>query len=289
MVAVVWSWSDPILHITYSLISSPPPPRSPATRWRDTIKLLSAHVEKEMCSYPGPSTRPSYSSRPSGSALNLEKVECSTCMLLANKIKTLDAKIKILEGTLGMKRHHENHTLESAAILYELFNDMGKLAYDPSAKAEYVDAVNAFGTVNFSLLFELRSKKDASVVDLMDSLRLEGTLAEIPGAKDLQPSSEQLMLPLHRPKDNVVLGEISISFSLYVVHSRVQRSLIGKASTSATPITTEPITTLSTTFTSSDVVPPLSISTDQILDTEPNDADPPVVTFYKKELATSPE
>ncbi|GJV35817.1 hypothetical protein Tco_1408294, partial [Tanacetum coccineum] len=70
---------------------------------------------------------------------------------------------------------------------------------------------------------DLSSKKDASMVDLMDSLRLEGPLAEILGAKELQPSLEQLMLPIHREEDDVVLGETSLSFSLQVVHSQVQR------------------------------------------------------------------
>ncbi|GJR93345.1 hypothetical protein Tco_0265519 [Tanacetum coccineum] len=188
-------------------------------------------------------------------------------------------------------------------------------AYNPSAEAKYIDVVNALGTIDFSLLSELKSKKDASIVNLMDSLCLEGPLAEIPRAEDLQPSPAQLMLPIHRPKDNVVLGETSLSFSLQVVHLRVQRvrgdikekrlsltdamvplaeplsskSLIGEASTSATPTTFEPITTLSMTFASSDVVHPLSISNDQILDMKPNDEDPPVVTFKKEELDTSPE
>nr|GEX61966.1 reverse transcriptase domain-containing protein [Tanacetum cinerariifolium] len=58
------------------------------------------------------------------------------------------------------------------------------------------------------------------MVDLMDSLRLEGPLAEIPRAKDLQPSPKQLMLPIHMLEDNVVLGETSLSFSRQVVHSR---------------------------------------------------------------------
>ncbi|GJX68022.1 hypothetical protein Tco_0303749 [Tanacetum coccineum] len=61
-------------------------------------------------------------------------------------------------------------------------------AYDPSAKANNVDAMNALRTVDFSLLSVLKSKKDACMADLMDSLRLEGPLAEIPRAKELQPS-----------------------------------------------------------------------------------------------------
>ncbi|GJT10762.1 hypothetical protein Tco_0857804 [Tanacetum coccineum] len=161
----------------------------------------------------------------------------------------------------------------------------------------------------------LKSKKDASIVDLMDSLRLEGRLAEIPRAKDLHPSPAQLMLPIHKPEDDVVLGETCLSFSLQVIHSRVQRvrgeikekrlsltdvmvplaeplsskSLTGEASTSAAPTMSKPITTLSMTFASSNVVPPLSISNDQVLDTKPYDEDPPFVTFEKEELSTSLE
>ncbi|GKB64799.1 hypothetical protein Tco_0920985 [Tanacetum coccineum] len=162
-------------------------------------------------------------------------------------------------------------------------------AYDPFAEAKYVKAINALGTVDFSLLSELNSKKDARIVNLMDSLRLERPLAEIPGVEDLQPPLEQLRLPIHRPKDNVVLGETSLSLSLQVVHSRVQRSLIGEASTSAGPSTAEPVTALYTTFASSKAVPPLLISNDQTLDTEPNDTDPPAMIVEKEESATSPE
>nr|GEV49772.1 hypothetical protein [Tanacetum cinerariifolium] len=61
------------------------------------------------------------------------------------------------------------------------------------------------------------------------------------------------------------------------------QSLIGEASTFAAPAMSESITTLSTTFASFDVVPPLSISHDQVSDNE----DPPVVTFEKEELDTS--
>ncbi|GJZ42961.1 hypothetical protein Tco_0590216 [Tanacetum coccineum] len=162
----------------HTLLSSQPPPHSPpprstATRWSDTIKLLSARVKEEMwccehhakitvmpgtedrgCGYfmwmddlrlhissssgsstppsysPGTSTRPSYSPGSSRSVQNLGKAECSNCKFLAEKIKTLEAKIKILEGALEMEMHPEKHTLDSAAILHELYNDMGKLGLE---------------------------------------------------------------------------------------------------------------------------------------------------------------
>ncbi|GJS37898.1 hypothetical protein Tco_0536280 [Tanacetum coccineum] len=161
-------------------------------------------------------------------------------------------------------------------------------AYVPFVKAKYVDSVSALCTIDFSFLSVLKAKKDASIVDLMDSLYLEGPLAEIPRAKGLQLSLEQLTLFIHRAEDDLILSETSLSFSLQVVHSQVQRSLIGEASTSTStaPATAEPITTFSTTFASSGVVPPLSVSDYQVLDLEPPDEDPPATTFEEKELDT---
>ncbi|GJX91189.1 hypothetical protein Tco_0344515 [Tanacetum coccineum] len=78
-----------------------------------------------LSSYPGTSTRPSYSPGTSRSAQNLGKAECSNCKFLGEKITTLEAKIKILEGALEMERHPENHTLESAAILHEELYGVG--------------------------------------------------------------------------------------------------------------------------------------------------------------------
>nr|GEV15624.1 hypothetical protein [Tanacetum cinerariifolium] len=62
------------------------------------------------------------------------------------------------------------------------------------------------------------------------------------------------------------------------------KSLTGEASTSAAPITT-----LSTTFASFNVVVPTSVVNDQVLDVKLHKEDPPVVDFEKEELGTSPE
>ncbi|GJW68883.1 hypothetical protein Tco_0123307 [Tanacetum coccineum] len=149
-------------------------------------------------------------------------------------------------------------------------------AYDPSAESKYIDAVNALGAVDFTLLTELESKKDT---------------CNIPGTT---------LLPIHRTEDNVLLEETSLSFSLQVIHSQVQRvkgeikekrlsltdvmvplveplsskRLIGEASTSTAPATADPITILSMTFALSGVVPPLSVPDYQVLDTELHDVDP---------------
>ncbi|GJX86118.1 hypothetical protein Tco_0336892 [Tanacetum coccineum] len=83
---------------------------------------------------PGTSSRPSHSpgtsSRPSHFprfAQNLGMAECSNCRFLAERIKTLEARISVLEGQLEMERHPENHTLESAGILHEIYQGMRNL------------------------------------------------------------------------------------------------------------------------------------------------------------------
>nr|GEW35172.1 hypothetical protein [Tanacetum cinerariifolium] len=129
-------------------------------------------------------------------------------------------------------------------------------AYDPSTEAKYVKAINS----------------------------LEGPLAEILRAKDLQPSPQQLRLPIHRPEDNIMEKRLSLTDVMVPLAKPLSsRSLISEASTSAASATSKPVTTLSMTFASSDVVPPLSISNDQVF----HNKDLPAMTFKKEELDTS--
>nr|GFA46933.1 hypothetical protein [Tanacetum cinerariifolium] len=51
-------------------------------------------------------------------------------------------------------------------------------AYDPFAEADYLSALQRLQNVNFSLIAELKSNKDASVDTIMNLLRLDDTLAE---------------------------------------------------------------------------------------------------------------
>ncbi|GKB74077.1 hypothetical protein Tco_0935489 [Tanacetum coccineum] len=142
-------------------------------------------------------------------------------------------------------------------------------AYDPFVEEKYVDVVNALGVVDFSLLSELESKKESSIVDLMDSLCLEGIVnlwvqRFREEAKEKRLSLTDVMTPFVEPLSS--------------------KSLTSEANTFAAPITT-----LSTTFASSVVIPPSSVVSDQVLDTEPHNEDPPAVTFKKEELGTSPK
>ncbi|GKB64608.1 hypothetical protein Tco_0920794 [Tanacetum coccineum] len=60
-------------------------------------------------------------------------------------------------------------------------------AYNPSAEADYLSALQRLQSVNFSLITELKSNKDASIDTIMNLLRLEDSLAERLGLTESQP------------------------------------------------------------------------------------------------------
>ncbi|GJT03704.1 hypothetical protein Tco_0838166 [Tanacetum coccineum] len=199
------------------------------------------------------------------------------------------------------------------------------VAYNPAAKADYNSAMQRLREVDFPLLAELSSHKDASTADIIDLLCLESLLADAPGMSDLQPDVEQVTLPIHRPEDQVVLGETSLSFALSVAHSRVENirenvaahrsalidvwvplvdplsaeNLIGTSSTPghvpAAVVTTK---ALSTTFASVSSVHLITIDDYEIIGTDGqedaqgsvqgNAASFPTVEFEKEELDTTP-
>ncbi|GJU07688.1 hypothetical protein Tco_1124118, partial [Tanacetum coccineum] len=92
-------------------------------------------------------------------------------------------------------------------------------AHNPSAEVDYVSALQQLQDVNFSLLADLKSNKDASVETVMNILRLEDPLAEKLGLSELQPHVDQPMVPIHRSLDQVVLDAPALSLSLYVSSS----------------------------------------------------------------------
>ncbi|GJU10944.1 hypothetical protein Tco_1133340 [Tanacetum coccineum] len=146
-------------------------------------------------------------------------------------------------------------------------------AYDPSTEANFVSAVNALRAVNFTLLAQLESQKDASTVDIMDLFHLEGPAAETPEASQLQPSPEQLML-MFTLKGSEEMPRIA---ACPLLEPFSGKSLTGEASTSRFPATT---TALSTTFVQANTVPP-----------EPSAEVPPSpkIVFEREELDTTPE
>ncbi|GKE26889.1 hypothetical protein Tco_1442273 [Tanacetum coccineum] len=90
--------------------------------------LVGSHGASTTPSYsPGPSSTPSYSLRPSTppsySSRHSRNAEYANC-------KHLIGKLQVLEATLEMYIHPEKHTIDSTALLHELYNDMGKFSLE---------------------------------------------------------------------------------------------------------------------------------------------------------------
>ncbi|GKE52426.1 hypothetical protein Tco_1487582 [Tanacetum coccineum] len=146
--------------------------------------------------------------------------------------------------------------LQSLEYLVALGGAIGRA----NDKANYVSAVNALCDVDFPLLAQLESQKDASI-------------------------AEQHMLLIHRSEDQVVIGETSLSFSLDIVHS------LGEASTSGVPAVVTATTTLSTTFVEASSVLPIPVSDYEVVDTEAQaeTSSSYKIIFEEETLETSPE
>ncbi|GJS63021.1 hypothetical protein Tco_0677585 [Tanacetum coccineum] len=167
--------------------------------------------------------------------------------------------------------------------------------YNPSAEVDYVSALQQLQNVNFSLLAELKTNKDASVETLMNILRLEEALAERLGLSESQPHVDQLMVPIHHSPDKTVVGASTLSLALDVSSIRVQKirenianhrsvlrdvfvplaepfstvALTSMEGTSNTADAAVNITmALSTTLASTSSVPPISIDDYEVADAD---------------------
>ncbi|GJV26693.1 hypothetical protein Tco_1383141 [Tanacetum coccineum] len=96
-------------------------------------------------------------------------------------------------------------------------------AYIPSAEDDFNSAIRELRDLNFPLLQELSTKKDASTWDIMDLLRLDDAVAETLGMTDLQPDASQLMVPVHHKQDKVIIGSQALSLALDICRGRVEK------------------------------------------------------------------
>ncbi|GJY64528.1 hypothetical protein Tco_0465988 [Tanacetum coccineum] len=96
-------------------------------------------------------------------------------------------------------------------------------AYNPSVEADYLAALHRLQSVNFSLLMELKSNKDASTETIMNLLRLDDHLADRLGLTVSQPCADQLMVLIHHSPDHRVIRASALSLSLDVSNFRVQK------------------------------------------------------------------
>ncbi|GJR05535.1 hypothetical protein Tco_0528519 [Tanacetum coccineum] len=124
-----------------------------------------------------------------------------------------------------------------------------------------------------------------------------GSLVDAPGMSNLRPHVDQLMLPVHRSEDQVVLGETSLSFTLSVTHSHVERIRENVAAKRSALISVwTPLVDPAPLKAS---VPPITIEDYEIIGMDgPEDAQGnsqgnvapfPTVEFEKEELDTTPE
>ncbi|GJX32292.1 hypothetical protein Tco_0242147 [Tanacetum coccineum] len=87
---------------------------SPSSLGASTAPIYSSGSSSTPIYSPGSSTPPSYSLG------TLRNAECSNC-------KHLLDKITVLEATVDMYMHSEQHSVNSAALFHEVYNNMGKL------------------------------------------------------------------------------------------------------------------------------------------------------------------
>nr|GEX25108.1 transposase (putative), gypsy type [Tanacetum cinerariifolium] len=159
-------------------------------------------------------------------------------------------------------------------------------AHNPSAESDYVSAIQQLQSVNFPLLVELKTNKDASIEAVMNIMRLEEHLAERLGLTESQPHADQLMVPIHHSPDKTVVGASALSLALDVSDARVRRirenimtnrylfqdafiplaeplspaALTGmKGTSNAVPATADITTALSVTLASTGTVTPLFV------------------------------
>ncbi|GJV33087.1 hypothetical protein Tco_1393487 [Tanacetum coccineum] len=164
-------------------------------------------------------------------------------------------------------------------------------AYNPSAEANYVSAVNALCDVDFPLLAQLESQKDASIAEqhmLLIHRSARCPAAKTPKANQLQPSPEKLMLPIHRDDASRCL---SLSDAMVpLIDPLSSENLVGEASTSRV-LATATTSALSTTFIQTRSVPPISVADYEVLGAGPSTEVPslPKIVFEKEELETTPE
>nr|GEV48468.1 hypothetical protein [Tanacetum cinerariifolium] len=131
-------------------------------------------------------------------------------------------------------------------------------AHNPSAKVDYISALQQLQNVNFPLLAELKSHKDDSIKTVMDILRLDEPLVEKLGLDELQPNVDHLMVPIHHSPEKAVIGATALSLALDV--SIEPFSTMALTCTKYTSDATADATmALSTTFASASTIAPISV------------------------------
>ncbi|GKB80218.1 hypothetical protein Tco_0947113, partial [Tanacetum coccineum] len=159
-------------------------------------------------------------------------------------------------------------------------------AYDPSMEAKYISVVLALCGLDFGLLSQLESQKDASITDIMSLLYLEGPFAETP---------EMWSMPMFRRSRKVLYLVVHLSLMLWVflVDPLSSTNLLGEVSTLGISATITTTTTLSVLATLANVISvlPVYVADYGVQDAGPHNEAPlsPKIVFEKEDLETIPE
>ncbi|GKA84643.1 hypothetical protein Tco_0806238, partial [Tanacetum coccineum] len=172
------------------------------------------------------------------------------------------------------------------------------VAYNPSAEEDYNTALRELRAVEFSLLADLKSNKDASTEAVMNLLRLSDPLANLPRMSDLKPDVEQLMALsiVQKIKWSALAGVFAPLAEPFSVQSLTSAANTSDVAPSAAATTTA----LSTTFASASTIPPVSVDDYVVADVvNEGNVQPNVeykgegsaaadINFEKEELDTTP-
>nr|GEU81221.1 hypothetical protein [Tanacetum cinerariifolium] len=259
--------------------------------------------------------------------LNIEEFQDAQINIVNDKVAKLDADL--LKMALHLEDKFYPHLLTTISGRRLLLTHGIQLAIIKCLNSQkYLSALGAAisRAIEKGMQDGLSAGIDHGKADIMNLLELEGPLADALGMSDLQPHADQLMLYVHRSKNQAVLGETSLSFYLSVTHSRAERirenvavkrsaligvwtplvyplsteNLVGEAGTSYNvPTIAATTTALSTTFASTSFIHPITIEDYEIIGADGledaqgsgqgNVVSFPIVEFEKEDLDTTPE
>ncbi|GJY02687.1 DNA-binding protein HEXBP [Tanacetum coccineum] len=156
---------------------------------------------------PGASTPQSYSPGTSRNA------ECSNC-------KHLLGKITVLEATVDMYMHPEQHTVNSAALFHEVYNNMGKLDLEyESAKPSKTKATKKISNDGLEVFLEASGfhKHDLQIWVQGNTMFIMGKAVTALGTKLIHEAVEfdaELLYDAHKVAAELSEGILKVTFPI---------------------------------------------------------------------------
>nr|GEV18589.1 hypothetical protein [Tanacetum cinerariifolium] len=169
---------------------------------------------------------------------------------ITDQVHKLETSSTRLQKTIGKVVKKGMQDGLSAEITHgaegRVLNDVG--AYNPSAEANYLSSLQRLQSVNFSLILELKSNKDASIDTIMNLLHLEDSLAN-----KLDVSSSRA----RRIKENTANHRSALHNVVVPLFEplSIMDLTCTKGASNVIPTTIDTTTALSVTFSSASLIP----------------------------------